>query len=577
MSNQANFFTTTLAQSLSDGGSDTEIFVNSIQTPDGQTLTTADFSTLGAGYLTIDPQSSDRVERIKFTGVSSADVSFTGATRGLLFVGGAGSSSSNAHYHSVGATVVISFGADDINDIIQFIADTSFAGTVNATTSIKGIIQLPTQPQVDAGTATGSTGASLVVTPATLRAGLFNDYVADTGAANAYVIAPSPAIVAYAVGQVFSFTATHTNTGASTINVNALGTKNLFKVQNGSLAALVGGEILVNQIVQVEYDGTQFQVVSPLANTPLNTAFKFGGTGADGALTITSGTTTLSLGSAGIFVKNYSSISITGTGKLAFSNPATTGTLVILKCSGNVTLTSSTAPMIDASNIGAAGASANNVQDGSLHSGSTGTASTSAFFVAGTGGVAGSSSGGAGGALSTLVWASPTDEVGYIYPNVFIGAGGGSGAMGNSSGSGTATAGVGGAGGGGLIIECNGSWNFTTASGISVGGTAGGAGSVPNPTFSGVMLGQGGGGGSGGYFLALYNTLTANTGTVTVAGGAGGAGAVSSANSTAGGSGGGGGNPVAAGTAGTAGTTTAKAGGAGANGFSLIILNTYRT
>src|SRR5262249_4478364 len=38
---------------------------------------------------------------------------------------------------------------------------------------------------------------------------------------------------------------------------------------------------------------------------------KFGGTGADGALSISSGTTTINLGNAAVVVKNYTSISIT--------------------------------------------------------------------------------------------------------------------------------------------------------------------------------------------------------------------------------------------------------------------------
>src|SRR5277367_6704134 len=41
---------------------------------------------------------------------------------------------------------------------------------------------------------------------------------------------------------------------------------------------------------------------------------KFGGNGADGALTVTSGTTTINCANAAVVVKNYSSISITGTG-----------------------------------------------------------------------------------------------------------------------------------------------------------------------------------------------------------------------------------------------------------------------
>ena len=79
----------------------------------------------------------------------------------------------------------------------------------------------------------------------------------------------------------------------------------------------------------------------------------FGGTGVDGALTVASGTTTIDLLGKRIFVKQYTSISITGTGKVTFSNPHSNGTIILLKSQGDVTLTSSQAPMLDASGMGA--------------------------------------------------------------------------------------------------------------------------------------------------------------------------------------------------------------------------------
>src|SRR3990167_2203578 len=81
---------------------------------------------------------------------------------------------------------------------------------------------------------------------------------------------------------------------------------------------------------------------------------KFGGSGSDGALSISSGTTDIDCGAAQLVVKNYTSISITSTGKLTFSNPHANGTVVILKSQGNVTLTA-TAPIIDMAGMGAFG------------------------------------------------------------------------------------------------------------------------------------------------------------------------------------------------------------------------------
>ena len=53
----------------------------------------------------------------------------------------------------------------------------------------------------------------------------------DTGTANTYVIALSPAITAYAAGQEITFKAGAASTTASTLNVNTLGAKALKKLQ----------------------------------------------------------------------------------------------------------------------------------------------------------------------------------------------------------------------------------------------------------------------------------------------------------------------------------------------------------
>jgi hypothetical protein len=225
------------------------------------------------------------------------------------------------------------------------------------------------------------------------------------------------------------------------------------------------------------------------------TDIKFGGTGADGALTITSGTTTIDCANALIVEKNYTSVSITGTGTLSFINPNTNGTTVILKSQGGVTLTSSSTPMIDLTLMGAA-------------------ANTSAFSLigrvptavsGGAGGCSISTSGGAGGATAG-VSPLPTAPTSF-YRSVLIGPGAGGGNGKNSNN--------GGAGGGALIVECGGAFNFTTTSGISVAGSTGAntAGGASNS-----------GGGGAGSVLVLYNVLTANTGTVTVTGGAAGTG-----------------------------------------------------
>jgi hypothetical protein len=286
-------------------------------------------------------------------------------------------------------------------------------------------------------------------------------------------------------------------------------------------------------------------------------AGKFGGTGASGSLSITSGTTTTTAANAAYLKLEYTSLSITGTGALAFNNPHTNGTIIAIKVQGNVTLTSSATPMLSTVGMGAAGST-----NGTTGAGSAGKQPNSNFYVsttlAGSGGAPYSSGNGAGGNggtdQPTLI---NTDIIGKFVP-LICGAGGGSGGGGGGGGQ---NGGNGGNGGGALYIECGGAFNFTTTSGISVAGSAGTAGGSGS-----LEYGGGGGGGGGGMLVILYASLTANSGTVTVSGGSAG-----SAGGSGGGGGGGGGASLA--NSGSGGSSGGGAGGAGGNGTSLIEAN----
>jgi hypothetical protein len=83
-------------------------------------------------------------------------------------------------------------------------------------------------------------------------------FAIDTGVANAYVVSftPKPTIT---VGSRFYFKATHANTGASTIAINSGSAQPITK--NGT-TALAGAEIAANQIIQIVFDGTNWQMIS---------------------------------------------------------------------------------------------------------------------------------------------------------------------------------------------------------------------------------------------------------------------------------------------------------------------------
>lgn len=294
-----------------------------------------------------------------------------------------------------------------------------------------------------------------------------------------------------------------------------------------------------------------FVLGDKLLASELNTQFDFafGGTGADGALSISSGTTTLDAGGEKVLVKNYTSISITGTAKITISNQHADGTILVLKSQGDVTITSSVTS-IDLAGKGAA-------------AGTDGVGAIIYTKAGGAGASAPSNTGTSTGGSAPTIYKVADTTIGGVY-RVACGAGGGSGGNGWIDG----TGGAAGAGGGALIIECAGAYNFTTGT-ISTAGANGSAGSTGS-----FAKGGSGGGGAGGDIVILYKTLTANSGTYNKSGGSGGS--MSNAGGTLGGAGGAGGSSSRAqGSSGQTITNSAGAnGGAGADGYSLVVANT---
>ena len=87
------------------------------------------------------------------------------------------------------------------------------------------------------------------------------------GAANAQTLTLAPIITAYVTGQRYSFIAGFTNTAAATLNINGVGTRNIFNAATG--AAIGAGEIVATRTYEVLYDGTQFLLlndVTPIQN-----------------------------------------------------------------------------------------------------------------------------------------------------------------------------------------------------------------------------------------------------------------------------------------------------------------------
>lgn len=149
------------------------------------------------------------------------------------------------------------------------------------------------------------------------------------GTSTAFTISLTPAITAYAAGQVIRWIANAAVTGAATINVNSLGTKTLQR--QGT--ALAGNEFKANDIVEMVYDGTNFQITSvvpaPLFVNRTNNRVGIGTTAPATDLDV-SGTSTV--------ISNYRYEAGSNGGQLSFlkSRGATVGTNTIVQSGDNL-------------------------------------------------------------------------------------------------------------------------------------------------------------------------------------------------------------------------------------------------
>ena len=409
-----------------------------------------------------------------------------------------------------------------------YIDGVAVAGASNADDSTKGIVERATASEATSTTATGGTGAALFV-GANLTSGI---------------------------------------PGASKIPVSQ------------SDGKLLSGWLDLTKLFR--FDGGIFTTASSTFNA--TTTFSgpalfsktsniaFGGTGSDGYLNITSGTTTVDCNYAPVCVKNYTDLSITGTGVLAFSNPYNYGTTIILNVQNNATI-SCTGTCIYLRNMGAKG------------------------------GTAGSTGGGGGGAgfSAVPVWDTATHgasmtnpsapgvvTVGAALTNPYLftstssmlasksivispGSGGGGGQGARVISGNEAAGGAGGSGAGALIMQVAGSLSFGSSAIIDARGSNGEVGGSTVNGGVNTWSAGGGGGGAGGMVVGLANTIISNLGSILTSGGDGGnGGSTQNTGSGAGGnsgwSGTGGGGAGAYGGAGGTGGAGSTGVGSGNNG-----------
>lgn len=257
----ATKFPTIPAKSLSQpiGTTDTSFRLTDIENWDGEDLVAADLGDRAWAVFRNNTRTQIEIMEFDPTTIASNDIDII--YRGLAYDGDLTDTSADRKFTWPAGTIVnIGTNAPQLFMWLkEYIDNIAIAGSPTATTAIKGLVEIATQAEVDAKTATGGTGATIVPSPALMRATKYNDYVVDTGIADTYVITPAPVITAYVAGQQFTFKVATTNTAASTLNVNGVGAKSIKK---NISAALGAGDLVVGQLVTVIYDGTNFQITS---------------------------------------------------------------------------------------------------------------------------------------------------------------------------------------------------------------------------------------------------------------------------------------------------------------------------
>lgn len=83
------------------------------------------------------------------------------------------------------------------------------------------------------------------------------NYLFSVSGTNTITATGPTSMTAYAAGQMFKLVPGGANTGATTVNINSIGAKNVF---SGG-AACVGGELVISVPALIVYDGTQFNIV----------------------------------------------------------------------------------------------------------------------------------------------------------------------------------------------------------------------------------------------------------------------------------------------------------------------------
>lgn len=167
------------------------------------------------------------------------------------------------------------------------------------------------------------------------------DFALDTGTTNALVAALNPAVTTLTQGMGIVLTVAHNNNGASTLNLNGLGAKNITYQGN----ALQGGELVAGQNAAFSYNGATWNLMSVSANQShvYTGGTSTGSANAQVVATVTPGGFSLIFGNIVTFTAGFTNTgattaNISSTGVITIKKKSSGGGLVDL-AAGDLTST----------------------------------------------------------------------------------------------------------------------------------------------------------------------------------------------------------------------------------------------
>jgi len=549
----------------------TSLILTSMLKIDGSAFTMAtDFGAVGYGVSEPDTALEENFSFTGLTNNANGTTTLTGVTRGLRFNTPYTQDTALRQPHSGGTIIRLSNTGPFYNEFVtkrndetidgiktfsaspvvptpttdmqastkKYADDLAIAGAPDASTIVKGILEAATDAELQAGTATGATGALLAATGASFT---------QTPTANKVPVASSAGKLPAGWGGSASTLAT-LNGSSKVVEdpANATTTPTASKIPiAGAGGELADGwqtyyKLFVGDASDgsITFDGAATVLgLAPVANvyTLTRDIFLSSGTVSVGASIITS--------SYRIFCSG--TFTVNGTVKHNGNNASgVTG--------GAALAAGSISGATAGDNGGAGGAAQSSNAPGNPGATATSTSITNAIgsvsSAGGTAAAGGSGQAGAGGAAGTMALGTVTaPKTNYHVPTIAITlhaidgtsigyikgsapAAGGAGGGGGAGSSGTPGGGAGGQGGGGGgtggiiaifagaivigatgVIQANGGNGGNGANGQNASGTNSGGGGV----------GGGGAGGTGGVIILMYHSLT-NGGTIQASGGSGG-------------------------------------------------------